>query len=60
MLNGVRSDMSKQKPIERIWVGLWYIVYIGLRVLLRFLIGKRRREHVQNLFGLFFDRGYSI
>jgi FkbM family methyltransferase len=52
--------MSKQKPVEKVWVGLWYVLYTYLRVLLRFLIGKRRRDHVLQLSGLIFNRCHSI
>jgi len=42
------------------WVGLLFLGYVALRVLLRLLIGGRRRDWVQFVLGLYFDRGYSV
>jgi len=52
--------MDTRGAAVRIWVGLWYIAYVVLRVLLRLLMGKRRRSWVLSLLGLHYSRGYSV
>jgi FkbM family methyltransferase len=42
------------------WVGIWYVVYVVLRVLLRLLIGRHRRNWVQYVLGLHYSRAYSV
>ena len=42
------------------WGSLLFLGYVALRVLLRLLIGKRRREWVQFVLELHFDGGYSV
>ena len=48
------------KGAVKAWVGLLFLGYVALRVLLRLLIGKRRREWVQSVLGLHYSRGYSV
>ena len=50
----------KEKGAVKAWVGLVFLGYVVLRVLLRLLIGKRRREWVQAELGLHFGRAYSV
>jgi FkbM family methyltransferase len=42
------------------WAGIWYVVYVALRVLLRLLIGRHRRNWVQYVLGLHYSRAYSV
>jgi hypothetical protein len=35
--------MKMRETAIRAWVSIWYVVYVVLRVLLRYLIGKHRR-----------------
>jgi len=48
------------KGAVKAWVGLLFLGYVALRVLLRLLIGKRRREWVQFFLELHHSRGYSV
>ena len=48
------------KGAVKAWVSLLFLGYVALRVLLRLLIGKRRREWVQYVLGLHYRRGYSV
>ena len=48
------------KGAVKAWVGLLFLGYVVLRVLLRLLIGKRRRKWVQYVLGLHYRRGYSV
>ena len=43
----VKGWIIKGKGPVKAWVGLVFLGYVALRVLLRLLIGKRRREWVQ-------------
>ncbi len=57
---GFRPLMSVREIPVKAWVGIYYIVYVVLRVLLRLLIGKRRRKWVLGVLGLQYSRGYSV
>ena len=48
------------KGAVKAWVGLLFLGYVVLRVLLRLLIGKRRRNWVQDVLGIHYSRGYSV
>ena len=48
------------KGAVKAWVSLLFLGYVALRVLLRLLIGKRRREWVQDVLGIHYTRGYSV
>ncbi len=56
----VKGWIIKGKGPVKAWVGLVFLGYVALRVLLRLLIGKRRREWVQAELGLHFGRAYSV
>jgi FkbM family methyltransferase len=56
----VKGWIITGKGAVKAWVGLVFLGYVVLRVLLRLLIGKRRRDWVQDVLRLYFDRGYSV
>ncbi len=57
----VKGWIIKEKGAVKAWVGLLFLGYVALRVLLRLLIGKRRRDWVQFVLGLIFNWwGYSV
>jgi hypothetical protein len=43
--------MNIREVAVKAWVGIWYVVYVVFRVLLRLLIGEHRREWVQYVSG---------
>ena len=56
----VKGWIIKGKGAVKAWVGLLFLGYVVLRVLLRLLIGKRRREWVQSVLEIHYSRGYSV
>jgi hypothetical protein len=52
--------MNMREAAVKAWVGIWYVVYVVFRVLLRLLIGKHRRDWVQYVMGLHYSRDYSF
>jgi len=56
----VKGWIITGKGAVKAWVGLLFLGYVVLRVLLRLLIGKRRREWVQDVLGIHYTRGYSV
>jgi hypothetical protein len=52
--------MNMREAAVKTWVGIWYVVYVVFRVLLRLLIGKHRRDWVQYVMGLHYSRDYSV
>ena len=56
----VKGWIIKGKGAVKAWVSLLFLGYVVLRVLLRLLIGKRRRDWVQFILELYFDRVYSF
>jgi len=44
----------------RVWLALWWVGYVFLRVVLRVLIGKERRRYVQDKLGIHPNRAYSV
>jgi hypothetical protein len=55
------NEMMKMRETAiRAWVSIWYVVYVVLRVLLRYLIGKHRRRWVLYILGLHYSRAYSV
>ena len=51
--------MNMREAAVKAWAGIWYVVYVVLRVLLRLLIGKHRRGWVLYILGLHYSRAYS-
>jgi len=49
-----------RRPAFKAYVFLWYVFYISLRIILRLLLGKKRRQYVQDLLGLHYSRGFNI
>jgi hypothetical protein len=39
--------INMREVAVKAWAGIWYVVYVVLRVLLRLLIGRHRRNWVQ-------------
>jgi len=52
--------MKMRETAIRAWVSIWYVVYVVLRVLLRYLIGKHRRRWVLYILELHYSRAYSV
>jgi len=48
------------RPAFKAYVFLWYVFYILLRIILRLLLGKKRRQYVQDLLGLHYSRSFNI
>jgi len=44
--------MDSREAVAKAWVGLLYIGYVFLRVVMRILLGRKRRAWVQNILGL--------
>ncbi|MEM2872225.1 MAG: FkbM family methyltransferase [Candidatus Caldarchaeum sp.] len=44
----------------RVWLALWWVGYVFLRVVLRVLIGKERRRYVQDKLGIHPVRAYGV
>ena len=54
-------DMSNiRRPAFKAYVFLWYIFYVSLRIILRLLLGRKRRQYVQDLLGLHYGRSFNI
>jgi FkbM family methyltransferase len=51
--------MNMREAAVKAWVGIWYVAYVVLRALMRLLIGKRRRNWVLNLLGIYHNREFS-
>jgi FkbM family methyltransferase len=52
--------INMREVAVKAWVGIWYIVYVAFRVILRLLIGRHRRNWVQYVLGLHYSRAYSV
>ena len=48
------------RTFERLWVGLWYVVYVAVRVVLRLLIGKEKRNRAIMISNFHFTRFHSV
>ncbi len=51
--------MNMREAAVKAWVGIWCVAYVVLRALMRLLIGKRRRNWVLNLLGIYHNREFS-
>jgi hypothetical protein len=49
--------INMREVAVKAWAGIWYVVYVVLRVLLRLLIGRHRRNWVQYVLGLHYSKG---
>lgn len=52
--------MNMREAAVKAWVGIWYVAYVVLRVLLRILIGKHRRNWILSVLELHYVKAYSI
>ena len=52
--------INTREVAVKAWVGFWCMMHVVLRVLLRLLIGRRRRNWVQYVLGLHYSRAYSV
>jgi FkbM family methyltransferase len=52
--------INMREVAVKAWAGIWYVVYVVLRVLLRLLIGRHRRNWVQYVLGLHYSRACSV
>ena len=60
LLKSIFDETRGLKRAFRAWVFLWFLWYVLLRVILRLLIGKARRQYVQDLLGLHYSRGFNV
>jgi len=59
-LNIIMNLNNIRRPAFKAYVLLWYVFYIFLRIILRLLLGKERRQYVQDLLRLHYSRGFNI
>jgi hypothetical protein len=52
--------INMRETAVKAWVGIWYIMYVVLPILLQALIGRRRREWIQSVLGLHHSRDLII
>jgi FkbM family methyltransferase len=52
--------MNMREATVKVWVGIWYVAYVVIRVLLRILIGKDRRNRILTMLELHYVKAYSI
>jgi len=52
--------MRSREVVARTWVGFLYVAYVTLRLVLRILLGRKRRSRVQNALGLHYNYGYAV
>jgi FkbM family methyltransferase len=52
--------MNMREAAVKAWVGIWYVAYVILRVLLRILIGKHRRNRILSVLEINYVKAYSI
>jgi hypothetical protein len=53
-------DMVRSWGAYEAWIGIWYLGYVVLRILLRVLIGRRRRNFVQKKLRLHYMRARDV
>jgi len=56
----VLDTSNIRRPAFKAYVFLWYIFYVSLRIILRLLLGRKRRKYVQDLLGLHYGRSFNI
>jgi hypothetical protein len=52
--------INMRETAVKAWVGIWYIMYVVLPILLQALIGRRRREWIRSVLGLHHSRDLII